>query len=234
MLKTFAVAPEQDSVRTAFRTGQRATTARLSLGRRLAAFPEYVLKQDGLPVAVLRGKEMVVGGEHFAVIPLLPLNWAETGLYAHHPDNVPYWDGEQRLRTLDVLLFNLSQGWTIPAALDDAVDAEDDEFFAGIPEVAYTGQQPEDFPLRRSLGWEPEPETPEPAGRAAQPRDEYLASSKADQPILLARSKIYPWTFWYRGGDGGTHQVILEATYKDAQRVWDKLSTTLDMTSKRP
>lgn len=61
--------------------------------------------------------------------------------------------------------------------------------------------------------------------------DEYLASSKADQPT---RSKIYPWTFWYRGGDGGTHQVILEATYKDAQRVWDKLSTTLDMTSKRP
>lgn len=179
-LKTFAVAPEQDSIRTAFRTGQRATTARLSLERRLAAFPEYVLKQDGFPVAIIRGKEMVVGGEHFAVIPLLPLNWAETGLYAHHPDNVPYWDGEQRLKSLDLLLYSLSQGWTIPAALDDAVDAED------------------------------------------------------DQPILLARSKIYPWTFWYRGGDGGTHQVILEATYKDAQRVWDKLSTTLDMTSKRP
>lgn len=141
-LKTFTVAPEQDSVRTAFRAGQRATTARLTLERRLTAFPEYVLKQDGLPVAILRGKEMVCGGEHFAVIPLLPLNWAETGLYAHHPDNVPYWDGEQRLKSLDLLLYSLSQGWTIPAALDDAVDAEDDEFFAGIPEVAYTGQQP--------------------------------------------------------------------------------------------
>ena len=234
MLKTFTIYPEKDSVRAAFHHGQRGTTFRLTLERRLTAFPEYLLKQDGLPVAILRGKEMVVGGEHFAVIPLLPLNWAETGLYAHHPDNVPYWDGEQRLKSLDLLLYSLSQGWTIPAALDDAVDAEDDEFFAGIPEVAYTGQQPEDFPLRRSLEWEPEPETPEPAGRAAQPRDEYLASSKADQPILLARSKIYPWTFWYRGGDGAAHQVILEATYKDAQRVWDKLSTTLDMTSKRP
>ncbi len=227
-LKTFTVAPEQDSVRTAFSSALCAAGARLTLERRLTAFPEYVLKQDGLPVAILRGKEMVCGGEHFAVIPLLPLNWAETGLYAHHPDNVPYWDGGQRLKSLDLLLYSLSQGWTIPAALDDAVDAEDDEFFAGIPEVAYTGQQPEDFPLRRSLEWEPEPETPEPAGMTS---DEYLASSKADQPT---RSKIYPWTFWYRGGDGGTHQVILEATYKDAQRVWDKLSTTLDMTSKRP
>ncbi len=227
-LKTFTVAPEQDSVRTAFRTGQRATTARLSLGRRLTALPEYVLKQDGLPVAVLRGKEMVVGGEHFAVIPLLPLNWAETGLYAHHPDNVPYWDGEQRLKSLDLLLYSLSQGWTIPAALDDAVDAKDDEFFAGIPEVAYTGQQPEDYPLRRSLEWEPEPEPTPPAGTTS---DEYLASKQPQHPHL---TRIYPWAFWYRGGDGGTHQVILEATYKDAQRVWDKLSTTLDMTSKRP
>ncbi len=207
-LKTFTVAPEQDSVRTAFSSALCAAGARLTLERRLTAFPEYVLKQDGLPVAILRGKEMVCGGEHFAVIPLLPLNWAETGLYAHHPDNVPYWDGEQRLKSLDLLLYSLSQGWTIPAALDDAVDAEDDEFFAGIPEVAYTGQQPEDFPLRRSLEWEPKPPAPP--------------------------AKIYPWTFWYRGGDGGTHQVILEATYKDAQRVWDKLSTTLDMTSKRP
>lgn len=214
-LKTFAVAPEQDSIRTAFRTGQRATTARLSLGRRLAAFPEYVLKQDGLPVAVLRGKEMVVGGECFAVIPLLPLNWAETGLYAHHPDNVPYWDVEQRLRSLNDLLYNLSAGWTLPAALDDAVDAEDDEFFAGIPEVAYTGQQPEDYPLRRSLEREPEPE-PTPPLSSAPP------------------AKIYPWTFWYRGGDGGTHQVILEATYEDAQRAWDKLITIFDVTSKRP
>lgn len=229
-LKTFAVAPEQDSVRTAFRTGQRATTARLTLERRLTAFPEYVLKQDGLPVAVLRGKEMVVGGEHFAVIPLLPLNWAETGLYAHHPDNVPYWDGGQRLKSLDLLLYSLSQGWTIPAALDDAVDAEDDEFFAGIPEVAYTGQQPEDFPLPQPPEWEPEPETPEPSGMTP---DEWFAP-KPPPPVLLSPAKIYPWTFWYRGGDGGTHQVILEATYKDAQRVWDKLSTTLDMTSKRP
>lgn len=231
MLKTFTIYPEKDSVRAAFHHGQRGTTFRLTLERRLTAFPEYLLKQGGLPVAILRGKEMVVGGEHFAVIPLLPLNWAETGLYAHHPDNVPYWDGEQRLRTLDVLLFNLSTGLRIPAALDDAVDAEDDEFFAGIPEVAYTGQQPEDYPLRRSLEREPEPETPEPAGMTS---DEYLASSKADQPILLARSEIYPWTFWYRGGDGGTHQVILEATYEDAQRAWDKLITIFDVTSKRP
>lgn len=204
-----------DSVRTAFSSALCAAGARLTLERRLAAFPEYVLKQDGLPVAVLRGKEMVVGGEHFAVIPLLPEGWAETGLYSHHPDNVPYWDGAQRLRTLDVLLLNLSTDWTVPEALDDAVDAEDDELFAGLPEVAYTGQQPEDFPLRRSLEWEPEPE-PTPPLSSAPP------------------AKIYPWAFWYRGGDGEPHQMILEATYEDAQRVWDKLITTLDMTSRRP
>jgi len=51
---------------------------------------------------------------------------------------------------------------------------------------------------------------------------------------LLARSKIYPWAFWYRGGDGAAHQVILEATYEDAQRAWDKLITIFDVTSKRP
>lgn len=216
MLKTFTVAPEQDSVRTAFNQGQRAASARLTLERRLTAFPEYLLKQASLPVAVIRGKEMVVGGEHFAVIPLLPLNWAETGLYAHHPDNVPYWDGEQRLSSLDVLLYSLSQGWTIPAALDDAVDAEDDEFFAGIPEVAYTGQQPEDFPLPVPIEWEPEPTPP-------------LSSTP---PAYIG--KIYPWTFWYRGGDGAAHQVILEATYEDAQRAWDKLGAVFDMTSRRP
>lgn len=162
---------------------------------------------------------MVCGGEHFAVIPLLPLNWAETGLYSHHPDNAPYWDGEQRLRSLDVLLYNLSQGWTIPAALDDAVSAqeEDDEFFAGIPELAYTGQraQPEDHPLPNPIEWEPEPEPLEP-------------SSKADQP------KIHPWSFWYRGPDGDAHQMLIEGVYEDAQRAWDKLSTIFDMTSRRP
>ena len=199
-LKTFAVASEQDSVRTAFDLAQRDTTARLSLRRHLTAFPEYVLKQDDIPVAIIRGKEMVVGGDHFAVIPLLPDDWEQQQAYRHRPDNVPYWDGEQRLRTLDVLLYNLSQGWTIPAALDDAVDAEDDEFFAGIPEVAYTGQQPEATPPLSS----------------APP------------------AKIYPWTFWYRGGDGAAHQVILEATYEDAQRAWDKLITIFDVTSKRP
>ena len=211
MLKTFTVAPEQDSVRTAFNHGQRATSARLSLEKSMDLYPEYVLKQDGVRVAILRGKEMVVGGEHFAVIPLLPAGWDEDNYYVLSNANVPYWDGEQRLSSLNLLLFNLSQGWTIPAALGDAVDTEGDEFFAGIPEVAYTGQheQPEDHPFRRSLEWEPEPEQTPPA-------------------------KIYPWTFWYRGEDGASHQVILEATYEDAQRVWDKLSTTLDMTSKRP
>ena len=209
MLKTFTVAPKQDSVRTAFNQGQRSTFFMLSLSRDDNSLPEYTLYQDGCPVALLRGKELVCGGEHFAVIPLLPLNWAEAGIYSRHPDNVPYWDGEQRLRSLDDLLYSLSAGWTIPAALDDAVDAQDDEFFADLPEVTYTGQ-PEDFPLPGcSLEWEPEPEQTPPA-------------------------KIYPWTFWYRGGDGDAHQVILEATYEDAQRVWDKLSTTLDMTSKRP
>ena len=199
-LKTFAVAPEQDSVRTAFHHGRRGTTFRLSLERRLTAFPEYVLKQDDIPVAILRGKEMVVGGDHFAVIPLLPADWEQQQRYRHRPDNVPYWDGEQRLSTLDVLIFNLSTGLRIHEALDDAVDAEDDEFFAGIPEVAYTGQQPEATPPLSS----------------APP------------------AKIYPWTFWYRGGDGAAHQVILEATYEDAQRAWDKLITIFDVTSKRP
>lgn len=215
MLKTFTVAPEQDSVRTAFRAGQRATASLLGLEKSMASHPEYVLKQDGVRVAVIRGKEMVCGGEHFAVIPFLPADWAEQGSYTLSNANVPYWDGEQRLSSLDLLLYNLSQGWTIPAALDDAVDAEDDEFFAGIPEVAYTGQ-PEDFPLQASPGeWEPEPEVTPPLSSAPP-------------------AKIYPWTFWYRGGDGGTHQVIIEATYEDAQRAWDKLITTFDMTSKRP
>jgi len=191
MLKTFAVAPEQDSVRTAFRTGQRATTARLSLGRRLSAFPEYLLKQDDIPVALLRGKEMGVGGEHFAVIPLLPDDWEQQQIYRHRPDNVPYWDGEQRLRRLDVLLMSLSECKRIHEALDDAVDAEDDPLFASLPEVAYTGQQP--------------------------------------APLI----KIYPWTFWYQS-QGQAHQVILEATYEDAQRAWDALSTIFDMTSRRP
>ena len=185
-----------DSIRTAFNHGQRSTFFMLSLSRDDNSLPEYTLYQDGCPVAILRGKEQVCGGEHFAVIPLLPLNWAEAGLYSRHPDNVPYWDGEQRLRSLDDLLYSLSAGWAIPAALDDAVDAQDDEFFAGTTSGrAYTGQ--------------PEPEQTPPA-------------------------KIYPWTFWYRGRGGDAHQVILEATYEDAQRVWDKLSTTLDMTSKRP
>jgi len=205
MLTTFTVAPEKDSVRTAFNNAMCAAGARLTLERHLAAFPEYLLKQSGLPVAIIRGKEMVVGGEHFAVIPLLPADWEQRALYQHRHDNVPYWDGEQRLKSLDVLLYSLSQGWTIPAALDDAVDAQDegDEFFAGIPEVAYTGQQPEDFPL------------PEPLSSAPP-------------------AKIYPWTFWYRGGDGAAHQVILEATYEDAQRAWDALSPVFEMTSRRP
>lgn len=195
-----------DSVRTAFRTGQRATTARLSLGKAAPGFPEYLLKQDDIPVAIVRGKELVCGGEHFAVIPLLPDDWEQHQAYRHSLDNVPYWDGERRLQRLDVLLMNLSECQRIHEALDDAVDAEDDEFFAGLPEVAYTGQQhgqPEDFPL------------PEPLSSAPP-------------------AKIYPWTFWYRGGDGASHQMILEATYEDAQRVWDKLITTLDMTSRRP
>ena len=216
MLKTFTIYPEKDSVRAAFHHGQRGTTFRLSLGKAAPNFPEYLLKQDDIAVALLRGKELVCGGDHFAVIPLLPLNWAETGLYSHRPDNVPYWDGEQRLRTLDVLLFNLSTGLRIHEALDDAVDAEDDEFFAGIPEVAYTGQQPEDYPLQASPGeWEPEPEVTPPLSSAPP-------------------AKIYPWTFWYRGGDGAAHQVIIEATYEDAQRAWDKLITIFDMTSRRP
>ena len=228
MLKTFTIYPEKDSVRAAFHHGQRGTTFRLTLERRLTAFPEYLLKQDGLPVAILRGKEMVVGGEHFAVIPLLPLNWAETGLYAHHPDNVPYWDGGQRLKSLDLLLYSLSQGWTIPAALDDAVDAEDDPLFASLPEVVYTGQQPEDYPLPEPLEWEPEPEPTPPAGMTP---DEWFAPKPPQHPHL---TRIYPWAFWYRGGDGAAHQVILEATYEDAQRAWDKLITIFDVTSKRP
>lgn len=228
MLKTFTIYPEKDSVRAAFHHGQRGTTFRLSLGKAAPNFPEYLLKQGDIPVAILRGKEMVVGGEHFAVIPLLPLNWAETGLYSHHPDNVPYWDGEQRLQRLDVLLFNLSTGLRIHEALDDAVDAEDDEFFAGIPEGVYTCQQPEDHPLRRSLEWEPEPEPTPPAGMTP---DEWFAPKP---PPPVSPAKIYPWTFWYLGGDGASHQVLLEATYEDAQRVWDKLITTLDITSKRP
>ena len=158
MLKTFTVAPKQDSIRTAFSKGPRLSGAPLSLERLDTSHPEYVLKQGGVRVAILRGKD------------------------------------------LDDLLYSLSAGWTIPAALDDAVDAQDDEFFTGIPEVAYTGQ--------------PEPEQTPPAGTTS--------------------GRAYPWTFWYRGRGGDTHQVILEATYEDAQRVWDKLSTTLDMTSKRP
>ena len=229
-LKTFTVAPEQDSVRTAFSSALCAAGARLTLERRLAAFPEYVLKQDGFPVAIILGKEMVVGGEHFAVIPLLPDDWEQQQAYQHHPDNVPYWDGEQRLSSLDLLFYNLSQGWTIPAALDDAVDAEDDEFFAGIPEVAYTGQQPEDYPLPKLIEWEPEPE-PEPTPPVGMTSDEYLASKQPQHPHL---TRIYPWAFWYRGGDGEPHQMLLEATYEDAQRAWDALSPVFEMTSRRP
>ena len=214
MLKTSTVAPEQDSVRTAFSRGPRLSDAPLSLERLDTSHPVYAIKQYGARVALIRGKEMVCGGDRFAVIPLLPLDWEEQGAYRHSPDNVPYWDVEQRLRSLNDLLYNLSAGWTIPAALDDAVDAQDvgDEFFAGTTSGRdYTGQ-PEDFPLPVPVEWEPEPEPTEPA-----------------LPV-----KIYPWPFWYRGGDGDTHQLLLEATYEDAQRVWDKLSTTLDMTSKRP
>ena len=236
MLKTFTTYPEKDSVRTAFNQGQRGTTFRLSLGTAAPGFPEYLLKQDDIPVAILRGKEMVVGGEHFAVIPLLPADWEQQQTYRHSLDNVPYWDGERRLRSLDLLLYSLSECKRIHEALGDAVDAEDDEFFAGIPEVAYTGQQPEDHRLPVPIDWEPEPETPEPAGRAAQLRDEWFANQHtlqhAQAPAYIG--KIYPWTFWYRGGDGAPHQVILEATYEDAQRAWDKLSTVFDMTSRRP
>ena len=214
MLKTFTVAPEQDSVRTAFSKGPRLSDAPLSLERLDTSHPVYAIKQYGVRVALIRGKEMVCGGEHFAVIPLLPAGWDEDNYYVLSNANVPYWDGEQRLRSLDDLLYSLSQGWTLPEALADAVDAQDvgDEFFAGTTSGRdYTGQ-PEDFPLPVPIEWEPEPEPTEPALPA----------------------KIYPWTFWYQGEGGDTHQVILEATYEVAQRVWDKLSTTLDMTSKRP
>ena len=224
MLKTFTVAPEQDSVRAAFRAGQRGTTFRLSLGRHLTAFPEYLLKQDDIPVAIIRGKEMVVGGEHFAVIPLLPDDWEQQQAYRHRPDNVPYWDGERRLQRLDMLLFNLSTSMRIHEALDDAVDAEDDEFFAGIPEVAYTGQQPEDFPEPAPLEWEPD------WGPESAPWVPDLVPEPETPPL----TKLYLWTFWYRGGDGQAHQMLLEATYEDAQRAWDKLITIFDMTSKRP
>ena len=125
MLKTFTIYPEKDSVRAAFHHGRRGTTFRLSLGKAAPNFPEYLLKQDDIPVAILRGKEMSPGGEHFAVIPLLPDDWEQQQRYRHRPDNVPYWDGEQRLSTLDVLIFNLSTGLRIHEALDDAVDAED-------------------------------------------------------------------------------------------------------------
>ena len=74
--------------------------------------------------------------------------------------------------------------------------------------------------------WEPEPETPEPKGMTP---DEYLAPKQPAPP-----AKIYPWTFWYRGGDGAPHQMIIEATYEDAQRAWDKLSAIFDMISRRP
>ena len=220
MLKTFTVAPEQDSVRTAFSKGPRLSDAPLSLERLDTSHPVYAIKQYGVRVAHIRGKEMVCGGDRFAVTPLLPAGWDEDNYYVLSNDNVPYWDGEQRLRSLDDLLYSLSQGWTLPEALDDAVDAqdEDDAFFASIPTVVYTGQhadqhgQPEDFPLPMPIEWAPEP----------------LPSDAA------ATTEIYPWTFWYQGGDGDTHQLILEATYEVAQRVWDRLSTTLDMTSKRP
>jgi hypothetical protein len=227
MLKTFTVAPEQDSVRTAFSKGPRLSDAPLSLERLDTSHPVYAIKQYGARVALIRGKEMVCGGEYFAVIPLLPLDWEEQGAYRHSLDNVPYWDGEQRLRSLDDLLYSLSQGWTLPEALADAVDAqdEDDAFFASTTSGRdYTGQ-PEDFPLPVPIEWEPEPEPLEPSGMSP---DEYLAS-KQPPP-----AKIHPWTFWYRGEGGDEHVVILEATYEVAQRVWDKLSTTLDMTSKRP
>lgn len=229
MLKTFTIYPEKDSVRTAFNHGQRATVARLTLERRLAAFPEYLLKQDDIPVAIIRGKEIICGGEHFAVIPLLPADWEQQQAYWHLSNNVPYWDGEQRLRSLDVLLFNLSTGLRIHEALDDAVSAqdEDDEFFAGIPEVAYTGQQPEDLLLPEPIEWEPEPEATPPAGMTP---DECLAPKQPSQ----APTKIYPWTFWYRGEGGASHQVILEATYEDAQRAWDELDAVFGLTSRRP
>lgn len=224
MLKTFNVAPEQDSVRTAFNQGQRGTTFRLSLGRAAPGFPEYLLKQDDIPVAILRGKEMVVGGEHFAVIPLLPDDWEQRGVYQHRPDNVPYWDGERRLQRLDVLLYNLSTSMRVPAALDDAVDAEDDEFFAGIPEVVYTGQQPEDFPLPVPIEWEPD----------WGPESAPWVPDLVPEPETPPPAKIYLWTFWYRGGDGAAHQMLLEATYEDAQRAWDALSPIFDMVGRRP
>ena len=125
-LKSFTVAAERDSVRTAFFQGQRAPGASLNLDRAAPGFPEYLLKQDGVAVALIRGKELVCGGEHFAVIPILPLNWAEEGNYVLSISNVPYWDGEQRLRSLGDLLYSLSCGLPITEALDDAVTLQDD------------------------------------------------------------------------------------------------------------
>lgn len=125
-LKAFTVAPAADSVRTAFFQGQRATAASLNMVRAAPGFPEYLLKQDGVVVALIRGKELVCGGEHFAVIPILPMNWEEQGNYVLSSANVPYWDGEQRLTSLADLLYGLSCGLPITEALDDAVTLQDD------------------------------------------------------------------------------------------------------------
>ena len=125
-LTAFTVAPEKDSVRTAFFQGQRLSDAPLSLEKSMASHPEYALKQYGVRVALIRGKELVCGGDHFAVIPILPRNWEEQGNYVLSNANVPYWDGEQRLRSLGDLLYALSRGLTITEALDDAVTLQDD------------------------------------------------------------------------------------------------------------
>ena len=114
--------------------------------------------------------------------------------------------------------------FTIYPKKDSVRAAEDDEFFAGIPEVAYTGQQPEDFPLRRSLGWEPD----------WGPESAPWVPDWGPEPETPPPTKIYFWSFWYRDLGGQARQMLLEATYEDAQRAWDKLITIFDVTSKRP
>ena len=207
MQKTFSVAPKHDSVRTAFfQEGQRTTAAPLSLEKSLASYPEYVIKQYGVRVAIIRGKEIVCGGEHFAVIPYLPAGWDEDNYYVLSNANVPYWDGEQRLSGLGNLLYSLSLGLTITQALDNAVDLQDEW---GMLDQ----EQPDDDDEARTHC---EPEQPEQPEQPEDLADEYL------------------WTIWYEGR-GGVQKADITCTREMAGKVWDVLALEMPrMLSARP
>lgn len=227
-----------DSVSTAFLNAKRAIPGDALWIEQTSPFfhHDWTLYQYGVPVATLRGKETIVGGEHFSVIPILPTSWGES---CHHytlsPYNVPYWGGEVRIKRLDTLLLLLAQGKPIPEALDHAVDVDMDEDGEPYPDPGISrGDEGALYEPTRH------PATTPTLGellRAALRRSALEAEAHAHcepEPEAETDQQEYLWTIWFEGR-GGVQKADLTCTRELAGKVWDTLSHAVPrMLSARP